>query len=127
MSPRWMVVLAVLGGLACGSGGSGSGEGPATAKAPARSGDVWVIGQPDDRATGPGAVLAYLHGLHTVVLDGSRTYAGMTRLDATRDSEGNRMLVLGDGLSATLVPEGEMLHLTFSTGETVTLRKQESP
>lgn len=118
-----MVTLAVLGGFGCGSGG----DGPATAKAPARSGDVWIIGQPDDRATGPGAVLAYLHGLHTVVLDGSRTYAGMTRLDATRDSEGNRMLTLGDGLSATLVPEGEMLHLTFSTGETVTLRKQESP
>jgi len=127
MTPFRIVVLAVLGGLACGPDGSASGDRPPTTKAPARSGEVWTIDQPEDRVTGPGALLAYLHGLHTVVLDGNKAYAGMTRLDATRDPDGNRTLALADGLTATLVPEGKALQLRFSTGESVALRKREAP
>jgi hypothetical protein len=71
-------------------------------------------------------MLAYLHGLHRVVIDGDNTFAGMTRLRASRDTAGNRLLTLGGGLTATLVPEGDLLQLTFSTGETVALRQEET-
>lgn len=109
--------------IACGSA-AGAGDVPPTARAPASAGEVWTIDRADDRATAPGAMLAYLNGLHTVVIDGDNTFAGMTRLRSTRDASGNRSLTLAGGLTATLVPEGDLLQLTFSTGESVTLRKE---
>lgn len=122
------VVLMVLPLMACSSGnGSGGGEGPPTAKAPARAGEVWAIGRPDDRATGPGALLAYLHGLHVAVLDGDQAYAGMTRLEGERAADGARVFPLGDGLTATLVPAGDDITMRFSTGDSVLMRKQVAP
>jgi hypothetical protein len=50
----------------------------------------------------------------------------MTRLRASRDTAGNRLLALSGGLTATLVPDGDLLQLTFSTGETVALRQEET-
>lgn len=115
----------LLAAIACGSA-DGSGDSPPTARAPASAGDVWTIDRADDKATAPGAMLAYLHGLHTIVLDGNTAYAGMTRYRADRDAEGNRAIALGGDLTATFVPEGDLLQLRFSTGETVTLRQEDA-
>lgn len=122
---RWTLASLLLLALACG-GADGPGDSPPTARAPASAGAVWTIDRADDRSTAPGAMLAYLHGLHRVVIDGDNTFAGMTRLRASRDTAGNRLLALSGGLTATLVPEGDLLQLTFSTGETVALRQEEA-
>jgi len=42
------------------------------ARAPTRAGDVWEIDHPDDRANAAGAALAYLNGLHVMVVDDNR-------------------------------------------------------
>ena len=124
ISIRPLVIPALLlAAIACGSA-NGPGDSPPTARAPASAGEVWTIDRADDRGTAPGAMLAYLHGLHTIVLDGNTAYAGMTRYRTERDADGNRSLALGGDLTATLLPEGDLLELRFSTGEAVTLKKK---
>ena len=111
--------LAVLA-TACGGGG----DGPATAKTPRSAGDVLEIATPDDRATVAADVLAYVNGLHVLVRDGDRVYAGQTRLDLEPQPDGTRALQLGNGLTAQLAEEGDGFQLKFSTGESITMRKQ---
>jgi hypothetical protein len=104
--------------------GDGAGSGPATAKPPSRAGDVWEVDPAADRNAQAGALLAYVSGLHVVVLDGAEAYAGMTRLEATRTEGGGRAFPLANGLSVEVVREGETARLRFSSGEAVPLRKQ---
>jgi hypothetical protein len=115
----FLPALAVLA-TAC----SGGGDGPATAKTPRSAGDVFEIATPEDRETVPASVLAFVTGLHVMVRDGDRVYAGQTRLDLERQPDGARALTLGNGLTAQLVEEGDGFQLRFSTGETVMMRKQ---
>lgn len=124
--PRCALPFALMFALACGTGG-GTADAPPTARAPARSGEVWTIDRADDRASAPGAMLAFLHGLHTIVLDGNDAYAGMTKLRAARDAEGNRTIDLAGDLTATLIPEGDLLQLRFSTGEVTSLHQVVTP
>ena len=113
-----VVLLATSAG--CGKSG-GSAE---VATAPATSGDVWQIDYEAERSAMPGAVLAYLHGLHVIVLDGKEAFAGMTRLEAESRPDGARVFKLAGGLQATLAPVGQdRLELSFSSGETVAMRK----
>jgi hypothetical protein len=107
---------------ACGGGESGS-----VARAPARSGDVWELDRTEDRATAQAALLAYVNGLHVMVLDGNTAYAGMTRLEAAKGADGNQTLTLANGLKAELVRAGEAVELRFSSGELVPLRKRVLP
>jgi hypothetical protein len=72
-----------------------------------------------------GAALAYVNGLHVMVVDGNRAWAGMTRLEAESGVGGARTLHLDGGLTADLVNAGDGLELRFSTGERVPLRKRE--
>lgn len=104
----------------CGRSGDAGGE---VARPPGHSGDVWEADRLDERAAAPATVIAFVNGLHVVVLDGSDVYAGATRLSTTADS-GGRALALSNGLAAHIVPAGDAMELRFSSGERMTMRKQ---
>ena len=93
-------------------------------RVPARSGEVWEVDRPTDRATAPGAVLAFVTGLHVMIVDADQVFAGMTRLETTQGPAGARVVALGNGLSAEIMPAGDRLELRFSTGESIAMRKQ---
>lgn len=120
---RWCALaLAAPAAAACSGGSGNASETPV--RAPARSGTVLVMdGGP--RTTAPGEMLGFVHGLHRVVLDGDRIYAGMTAMDASRDGNGARAVTLANGLTAQLLPAEKGFQLKFSTGETVVLREHE--
>ena len=111
-------IAAVL--VACG-GADGSAE---TSRAPERAGEVWEVDRVDDRAAAEGALLAYVSGLHVVVLDDDDAFAGMTRLRLADRDGGGRGLTLPNGTGAELVPAGEGLELKFPDGQTVPMRRQ---
>lgn len=101
-----------------GSGGSGS-------QVPPRAGDVWEIDPDAGRPSQPGAVLAYVNGLHVIVLDGNDAYAGMTPLKTEPGPSGGRSIKLSNGSEAVLTPSGEgRANLRFSTGESIGMRKR---
>jgi hypothetical protein len=120
MRRQWMCVLAI-GIVACGKHGDAAGS---VAKAPSHSGDVWEVDKVSDRKEAPATVLAFVNGLHTVVLDGSDVYAGSTRYGTSADTGGGRIVALSNGLSARIVDAGDAMELRFSSGERVPLRKQ---
>jgi hypothetical protein len=72
----------------------------------------------------PAALLAYVNGLHVVVVDGGDIYTGMTRRKATSMPDGGWELELGDGLTAELKPMGDAMQLAFSSGEKIGLHKR---
>ncbi len=119
---QWMRFSA-LGGtlcafLACG----GDSPGPeAAVNFLSGAGTVLVI---DDgaQAGAPAALMGFVHGLHTIVLDGDEVLAGMRRLETSGAANGVRALALGGDLAAELVPAGDGFELRFSTGESVRLR-----
>ena len=122
---RCLLVLIALGAVSA-AAACGGGTAPEQAAAPpTRSGTVLVV---DGRArtTAAAEIAGFVHGLHTFVLDGNRVYAGMTRIDSTDGPNGARVLTLGGGLTAQLVPVGEGYELRFASGETLTLREQET-
>ena len=114
----WLLAIGVAG---CGSRGDATAG---AARAPSRSGDVWETDKVADRKAAPATVLAFVNGLHTMVLDGSDVYAGTTRLTTTADTAGGRVVALANGLSARLVPAGDAMELRFTSGESIPLRKQ---
>jgi hypothetical protein len=118
---RLSLFLLAIGVAGCGKHGD---AGEAVAKAPSHSGDVWETDKASDRKEAPATVLAFVNGLHTVVLDGSDIYAGTTRFGTSADTGGGRVVALSNGLSARIIPAGDALELRFSTGESVPLRKQ---
>jgi hypothetical protein len=77
-----------------------------------------------DRATAPAALLAYVNGLHVMVLDDDEAFAGMTPLRAERGADGMRTFHLANGLDAQLVEQGDALQLRFTGGEAVTMRRR---
>ena len=120
MRRQWMWVLAI-GIVGCGKHGD---AGASVAKAPSHSGDVWEADKASDRKAAAATVLAFVNGLHTVVLDGSDVYAGTTRFSTSADTAGGRIVALSNGLSASIDPAGDAMELRFSSGERVPLRKQ---
>lgn len=106
---------------ACGGGGGGAGAGAAESAAPppARGGEVWAVQNPDDRAATAGAIVAFVNGIHVMVVDDEQIYAGMTELTAKSGAGGGRTIAFPSGLSADLVPAGQGAELRFSTGERV--------
>lgn len=102
--------------------GCGGGEPGAPSTPPARSGDVWAVPGPDDRAQVPGAVVAFVNGVHVFVLDGDRVFAGMSELAAATGANGTRVITFASGLSADLVPAADGMEMRFSSGERVVLR-----
>lgn len=116
------LTLILLSAAFVGCGGESS---PGAARAPARAGDVWEIDpSQNDRAHAAGAALAYVHGMHVMVVDGRRAWAGMTPLAGEPGPEGATTFHLAGGVTASLQPAGDQLELRFGTGETVLLRKR---
>jgi hypothetical protein len=118
---HWLWVLA-LGLAGCGKHGDAGSE---VARAPSHSGDVWETDKASDRKAAAATVLAFVNGLHTVVVDGGDIYAGTTRLGTTADSaDKGRLVTLSNGLTAQLIPQGDAMELHFSSGESVPMRRQ---
>jgi len=116
-----LLALSLLFATGCGKSG-GSVE---VVRAPASSGDVWEIDRDAGRPAMPGAVLAYLNGLHVVVLDGKEAFAGMTRFQGESRPDGARAFKLTSGGEVVLAPSGQdQLELRFSSGESVRMRKK---
>lgn len=108
------VILIGLAVAACGR--------PSAGRAPTRGGEVWELDRAAGRPAMPGAVLAYVNGLHLIVVDGNDVYAGMTPLKAETRDGGARALHLANGLDAVLTPAGDgRMRLSFSSGESVDL------
>jgi hypothetical protein len=101
---------------ACGGGGE---EGGTVTAPPASSGEVWTVQNPDDRAAVAGSIVAFVNGVHVMVVDGEQIYAGMTELTTKDGAGGGRTIAFPSGLSADLVPTGQGAELRFSTGEKV--------
>jgi hypothetical protein len=114
----WVLAIGIV---ACGKHGD---AGASVAKAPSHAGDVWETDKASDRKAAAATVLAFVNGLHTVVLDGNDVYAGTTRFSTSADTAGGRTLALSNGLSASIDPAGDAMELRFSSGERVPLRKQ---
>jgi hypothetical protein len=76
----------------------------------------------------PAAVLAYVNGLHVIVVDGSDVFSGMTPLKATVQPDGSRTIPLHGGLQASLIPAGpDRMDLRFSSGESIAMTKAQTP
>jgi hypothetical protein len=120
MRRHWVWMLAI-GIVACGKNADAGGS---VAKAPSHSGDVWEADKVSERKEAPATVIAFVNGLHTVVLDGSDVYAGSTRYSTSEDTAGGRDVALSNGLSARIFAAGDAMELRFSSGESVPLRKQ---
>jgi hypothetical protein len=116
------VSAALLGALGC--GGSDVPEDGNTARPPASAGQVWEVDHPDEPTGNPGALQAFVSGLHVVVVDGNELYAGMTRLDGTPKAGGSLVFQLSRGRTAELASAAEGLEIRFSTGEMVSLKKR---
>src|SRR5262245_51235777 len=106
-----LVTLPMLCLAACGGGGGGEG-GSATAP-PSGSGEVWAVQNPDDRAATAGSIVAFVNGIHVMVVDGGQIYAGMTELTTKDGAGGGRTIAFPSGLSADLVPAANGAELRF--------------
>lgn len=122
------IAFAALVATGC-SGGAGAGAGSETSLAtapPARAGQVWELQPSEDRAYIPGSIVAFVNGVHVMVVDDDRVYAGMTPL-ATRDgTNGARTLTFSSGLTAEMVPSAQGAEMRFSSGERVPVRARQS-
>jgi len=87
-------------------------------RTPARGGDLLAIPAEASRESDEAAVLAFVHGLHVMVVDGGNAFVGQSRLAGSR-GEAGQVFDLGGGLSATLARAGEAWQLTFSNGTSV--------
>ena len=79
----------------------------------------------DDRAFIPGSIVAMVNGVHVMVVEGDRVYAGMTPLATTAGANGARTITFASGLTADLVTAGQGAELRFSSGERVPLRPRQ--
>jgi hypothetical protein len=105
--------------LCLGACGGGTEAGGAVTAPPTRSGEVWAVQSPDDRTAVAGSIVAFVNGVHVMVVDGEQIYAGMTELTTKEAAGGGRTIAFPSGLSADLVPSGQGAELRFSTGEKV--------
>jgi hypothetical protein len=122
---RWL--SRAVAGSAVAFAGCGGGAEPGSAAAPpARAGQVWEIQTSDERAYIPGSIVAFVNGVHVMVVDGDRVYAGMTPLATTSGSNGARTITFSSGLTADMVPAADGAEMRFSSGERVPLRTRQS-
>lgn len=117
-----LAVMASTLALAVGCGSTDGGEPGSATAPPARSGQVWEVQGSEDRAHIPGSIVAFVNGVHVMVVDGDRVFAGMTQLAATDGSGGARTITFSSGLTAEMVPSAQGAEMRFSTGERVPVR-----
>jgi|GEM_PF-1853137 len=114
----------VLSVAALGGCGRDDGSRSEVARVPKSAGVVWELDSAASRSAAPAALIAYVNGLHVLVIDGGDVYAGMTRLKAVSAPGGAWELRLSDGLTARLTPAGDAMELAFSSGERIGMRKR---
>jgi hypothetical protein len=81
------ILLVSVGSAGC--RGVETGTPGAVASPPSRRGDIWEIQTPADRTSVPGSIVAFVNGVHVMVVDGDQIYAGMTTV-ATKNGFGGR-------------------------------------
>lgn len=109
--------------VGCGGGGE---PGSATATAPpARAGQIWEVQASEDRGYVPGSIVAFVNGVHVMVVDDDRVYAGMTSLETKSGSGGAKTIRFASGLTADLVPSANGAEMRFSSGERVPVRARQ--
>ena len=106
--------------------GVGGGEPGSTAPPPSRAGEVWEVQTSEDRAYIPGSIVAFVNGVHVMVVDGDRVYAGMTPLATASGANGAKTITFSSGLTAEMVPSAQGAEMRFSSGERVPLRTRPS-
>jgi hypothetical protein len=116
-------LLASVAGAAC--GGADKGTPGAVAAPPSRSGDIWEIQAPAERTTVPGSIVAFVNGVHVMVVDGDQIFAGMTTLATKSGPSGGRTITFPSGLTADMVSSGQGAELRFSSGERVTVHERQ--
>jgi hypothetical protein len=119
-----LIGLSLIALAACGRPDSSPSGVVAAVAAPASSGQVWEVDVAGGRAASPAAVLAFVQGLHVMVIDGNRVYAGLTPLKVAPGADGILTITLRGNLTAQIVPAGTGLQLRFSSGEAIALREQ---
>ena len=107
------------------AGCGGGAEPGSTAPPPARAGDVWEVQPSEDRAYIPGSIVAFVNGVHVMVVDGDRVYAGMTPLATKSGANGATTITFSSGLTAEMVPSAEGAEMRFSSGERVPVRTRQ--
>ena len=107
------------------AGCGGGGEPGSTAPPPSRAGEVWEVQASEDRAHIPGSIVAFVNGVHVMVVDGDRVYAGMTPLATKSGSNGARTITFSSGLTAEMVPSEQGAEMRFSSGERVPVRARQ--
>jgi hypothetical protein len=117
--------LLVTSSMLCFTACGGGAESGAAGAPPARSGEVWGVRNPDDRAAVAGSIVAFVNGVHVMVVDGNQIYAGMTELTTKDGAGGARTIAFPSGLSADFVTAGESAELRFSTGERVAVSSRQ--
>jgi hypothetical protein len=85
--------LLVTSSMLCFTACGGGAESGAAGAPPARSGEVWGVRNPDDRAAVAGSIVAFVNGVHVMVVDGNQIYAGMTELTTKDGAGGARTIV----------------------------------
>lgn len=128
-STHWLCPLACSVLLAaCGGSGPAAGDEAADARpapTPERAGEAWELadaGVAD--APSPAAVAAFVEGLHSIVIDGDRLYAGSMRHDGKRQQDDSLLFALPGGLQARLARDGEGHVLHLGDGEPVPLQRR---
>lgn len=121
-----VMILSILVLPACGGADGGSDAARnAVARTPSSAGELWETDQAGERAAAPASLVAFVHGLHVVVVDGDDLYAGATRRRLERGPDGGRTLTLPDSLQVRLESAGDdALELRFSTGERIPMRRR---
>jgi hypothetical protein len=122
-SDRFLPAIAASALLLAGCGG-GAEQGPATAP-PSRAGQVWEVQAPEDRAYIPGSIVAFVNGVHVMVVDDDTVFAGMTPLVAKSGSGGTKTITFASGLTAEMVPSAQGAEMRFSSGERVPVRARQ--
>jgi hypothetical protein len=110
-----LLLAPVLTLTACGGGGEPGGA----IAPPARSGEVWEVKGAEERTAVAGSIVAFVNGVHVMVIDGDQIYAGMTELTTKGGADGGRTITFPSGLSADLVPSAQGAEIRFSSGERV--------
>jgi hypothetical protein len=124
-SIRFFRVIAASAVILAGCGGGGRGEPGSTAPPPTRAGQVWEVQASEDRAYIPGSIVAFVNGVHVMVVDGDRVHAGMMSLATTEGAGGAKTITFSSGLTAEMVPSAEGAEMRFSSGERVPVRARQ--
>jgi hypothetical protein len=117
--------ILVVSTASAGCGGAETGAPGAVAAPPPRSGDIWEIQAPADRTAVPGSIVAFVNGIHVMVVDGNQIYAGMTTLATKSGADGGRTITFPSGLTADMVSSGKGAELRFSSGERVMVHERQ--